>query len=80
MWKSAPIPNDAIALRRDLPAAFKRRLTAALRAISFKDLPSGVVHVFPAKDTTNFVSTPDAAYDGICDLVKTLHVDLKKLS
>jgi phosphonate transport system substrate-binding protein len=79
LWKSAPIPNDAIALRRDLPDAFKARFIAVLENLPFTELPPEVVKIFPAAKTTRFVAMPDAAYDGIRDLVKTLHVDLSKL-
>jgi phosphonate transport system substrate-binding protein len=80
LWKSAAIPNDAIALRRDLPAAFKDRFTHLVQTLPFTELPPEVVKIFPAQNTTRFVPMPDSAYDGIRDLVKTLHVDLSKLS
>lgn len=80
LWKSPPIPNDAIALRRDLPDAFKRRFTAILRTLPFSELPPEVIKIFPATNTKGFVPMPDSAYDGIRDLVKTLNVDLTKLS
>jgi phosphonate transport system substrate-binding protein len=80
LWKSQPIPNDAIAVRRDLPEAFKKRFTAVLLTVPFSELPPDVVKVFPAKGTTSFVATPDSAYDVIRDLVKTLHIDLTKLT
>jgi phosphonate transport system substrate-binding protein len=80
LWKSAAIPNDAIALRRDLPPAFKQRFTRLVQSLPFTELPPEVVKVFPANNTTRFVPMPDSAYDGIRDLVKTLHVDLSKLS
>jgi phosphonate transport system substrate-binding protein len=80
LWKSDAIPNDAIALRRDLPDGFKQRLTQVLANLPFADLPPEIVKIFPADKTTRFVPMPDSAYDGIRDLVKTLHVDLSKLS
>ncbi|MGD0473100.1 MAG: phosphate/phosphite/phosphonate ABC transporter substrate-binding protein [Candidatus Velthaea sp.] len=80
LWKSDPIPNDAIAVRRDLPDAFKLRFAQVMQALPFSELPPDVVKVFPATKTTRFVPMPDAAYDGIRDLVKTLNVDLTKLS
>jgi phosphonate transport system substrate-binding protein len=80
LWKSAAIPNDAIALRRDLPAAFKDRFTQLVQTLPFTELAPEVIKVFPAQNTTRFVPMPDSAYDGIRDLVKTLHVDLSKLS
>lgn len=80
LWRSQPIPNDAIAVRRDLPEAFKKRFVAALMAVQFSQLPPDAVKVFPAKGTTSFVPMPDGAYDIIRNLVKTLHIDLNKLS
>lgn len=80
LWKSDAIPNDAIALRRDLPASFKERFTNLVQTLPFTELPPDVIKVFPAQKTTRFVPMPDSAYDGIRDLVKTLHVDLSKLS
>jgi phosphonate transport system substrate-binding protein len=79
LWKSDPIPNDAIAVRRDLPAAFKKRFSAVLMALPLAQLPPDLIKVFPAKGTTKFVPMPDSAYDVIRDLVKTLHIDLNKL-
>jgi phosphonate transport system substrate-binding protein len=80
LWKSDAIPNDAIALRRDLPDSFKQRLTRVIESLPFSELSPEIVKVFPADKTTRFVPMPDSAYDGIRDLVKTLHVDLSKLS
>ncbi len=80
LWKSDAIPNDAVALRRDLPDGFKQRLTQVLNSLQFSDLPPEIVKIFPAAKTTRFVPMPDSAYNGIRDLVKTLHVDLSKLS
>ncbi|HEY4439986.1 MAG TPA: phosphate/phosphite/phosphonate ABC transporter substrate-binding protein [Candidatus Elarobacter sp.] len=80
LWKSQPIPNDAIAVRRDLPEGFKKRFASVLMSIPFSQLPPDVVKVFPAKGTTSFVPMPDSAYDVIRDLVSTLHIDLNKLS
>ena len=80
LWKSAPIPNDAIAIRRDLPDAFKKRFDAVLTSLPLSQLPPDLVKVFPAKGTTKFVPISDGAYDVIRDLVQTLHIDLNKLS
>jgi phosphonate transport system substrate-binding protein len=79
LWKSQPIPNDAIAVRRELPEPFKRRFISVLMALSFSQLPPDMVKVFPAQGTTKFVTMPDAAYNVIRDLVQTLHIDLSKL-
>jgi phosphonate transport system substrate-binding protein len=80
LWQSSPIPVDPITVRRDLPAPFKRRVTALLQSFSFADLSPDVLKVFPTKGTRRFVPTSDAAYDQVRDLVKTLNIDLTKLS
>jgi len=80
LWKSVPIPNDALTLRRDLPDGFKRRFEHLLQTLPFNELSPDVVKVFPAAHTTRLVAMPDSAYDGVRDLVKTLHIDLTKLS
>jgi phosphonate transport system substrate-binding protein len=80
LWQSQPIPIDPITVRRDLPPAFKSRVTAILQSFSFAGLPPDVVKVFPAKGTTRFVKTTDGAYDPVRELVKTLNIDLNKLS
>ena len=79
LWQSPPIPIDPIAVRRTLPAAFKRRVTAVLQNFSFAGLPPDAIKVFPTKGTRSFVPTTDGAYDGVRDLVKTLNIDLNKL-
>ena len=79
LWKSDPIPNDAIAVRRDLPESFKKRFIATMFALQLSQLPPDLVKVFPAKGTTKFVAMPDGAYNVIRDLVSTLHIDLNKL-
>jgi phosphonate transport system substrate-binding protein len=80
LWKSQPIPNDAIAVRHNLPDAFKKRFNSVLMSLPFSELPPATVKVFPAQGTTRFVAMPDSAYDIIRDLVQTLHIDLSKLS
>lgn len=80
LWKSPAIPNDVVAVRRDLPAGFKARFTSVLLGLQFSGLPPDIVKVFPAKNTTRFVAQPDRAYDVVRDLVKILHIDLGKLS
>jgi phosphonate transport system substrate-binding protein len=80
LWQSQPIPVDPITVRRDLPAAFKARLTAVLQSFNFAGLSPEVVKVFPTKGTTRFVKTTDSAYDPVRDLITTLHIDLTKLT
>jgi ABC-type phosphate/phosphonate transport system substrate-binding protein len=49
-------------------------------SLQLSELPPDVVKVFPSKGTTKFVPLSDSAYDVIRDLVKTLHIDLNKVS
>jgi phosphonate transport system substrate-binding protein len=80
LWQSGPIPVDPITVRRDLPAPFKRRVTTFIQSFTFAGLSPDVIKVFPTKGTTRFVPTSDGAYDTVRDLVKTLNIDLNKLS
>jgi phosphonate transport system substrate-binding protein len=80
LWKSQPIPVDPIVVRRDLPAAFKARVTSVIQSFSFAGLSPDALKVFPDKGTTGFVKTTDSAYDPVRDLVSTLHIDLSKLN
>ena len=79
LWKSDPIPLDPITVSKSLKEPFKSRLTAALQHLDYSGLPEkdrkvlmgGGMHLLPQTD---------GAYDLIRDLVKTLHIDLNKMS
>ena len=79
LWKSNPIPTDAISVRADLPAGFKTRLVAILQHLDLHDLPEKDRKVM-GMHGLGFVPQTDGSYDQIRDLVKTLHIDLEKLS
>jgi phosphonate transport system substrate-binding protein len=79
LWKSDPIPTDPIALRGDLPESFKKRATEALQNLDLTQLPAADRKIMGLSGT-RFVPQTDSAYDGIRDLVKTLKIDLNKLS
>ncbi len=79
LWKSDPIPTDPISVRGDLPAGFKERLTKALQTLDLSSLPEADRKIM-GLGGQRFVPQTDAAYDGIRDLVKTLNIDLDKLS
>ena len=79
LWKSDPIPTDPITVRGDLPAAFKARLIEVLQTLDLESLPEADRKIMGLSGT-RFVPQTDGAYDGIRDLVKTLHIDLDKLS
>jgi len=78
LWQSDPIPQDPIAVRGDLPPAFKARLTTVLRTLDLRSLPAKDLDVL-AGDGKTFVPVDDSAYNNIRDLVKTLNIDLAKL-
>jgi phosphonate transport system substrate-binding protein len=79
LWKSDPIPTDPISVRDDLPAGFKQRLTEALQTLDLSSLPEADRKIM-GLGGAHFVPQTDGAYDGIRDLVKTLNIDLEKLS
>ena len=79
LWKSDPIPTDPIALRGDLPESFKKRATEVLQNLDLTQLPEKDRKIMGLSGT-RFVPQTDGAYDGIRDLVKTLKIDLNKLS
>jgi len=79
LWKSDPIPTDPIAVRGDLPEGFKKRLTEVLQNLDLHSLDDKDRKVM-GMSGLRFVPQTDKAYDGIRDLVKTLHIDLAKMS
>ncbi len=79
LWKSDPIPTDPIAVRGDLPESFKKRATEVLQTLDLSQLPAADRKIMGLSGT-RFVPQKDSAYDGIRDLVKTLKIDLNKLS
>ncbi len=79
LWKSDPIPTDPITVRGDLPEGFKKRATEALQNLDLSALPAADKKIM-GMSGTRFVPQTDKAYDGIRDLVKTLNIDLNKLS
>ncbi len=80
LWKSDPIPTDPFAVRGNLPPAFKARVTAVLQTLSLTSLDAADRRIMVGAGITRLVPETDSAYDGIRDLVKTLHIDLQKLS
>jgi phosphonate transport system substrate-binding protein len=80
LWKSGPIPNDPIAVRGDLPEAFKQRLTMVLQTLDLSSLSPADRKIMVGEGIIRLVPQHDSAYDNIRDLVKTLNIDLAKLS
>ncbi|WP_206951781.1 phosphate/phosphite/phosphonate ABC transporter substrate-binding protein [Trinickia acidisoli] len=81
LWQSQPIPLDPLAVRGDLPADFKDRLTKVLSSLDLHALPEADQKFLAANENPALKTVPqtDAAYDQIRDLITTLHVDLAKL-
>jgi len=80
LWKSEPIPTDPFAVRGDLPPAFKAKVITVLRNLDLSSLPAADRKIMVGEGITQLVPQNDAAYDAIRDLVKTLNIDLSKLS
>ena len=79
LWKSDPIPTDPIAVRGDLPDAFKKKLTDILQNLDLSSIDEADRKVM-GMHGTRIVPQTDRAYDPVRDLVKTLNIDLTKLS
>ena len=79
LWKSDPIPTDPVAIRGDLPAPFKKKLTEALQHLDLMGLDAAERKIMVGAGITQLVPETDSSYDGIRDLVKTLNIDLEKL-
>jgi phosphonate transport system substrate-binding protein len=80
LWKSDPIPTDPFCVRADLPAGFKARLIAVLQSLDLSSLDPADRKIMVGAGIAKLVPQSDSAYDGIRELVKTLHIDLAKLS
>lgn len=79
LWKSNPIPTDPITVRGNLPPAFKARVTHVLQTLDLTTLPAKDRKIM-GMGGDHFVPQTDKAYDQIRDLVKTLNIDLSKMS
>jgi phosphonate transport system substrate-binding protein len=80
LWKSDPIPTDPFAVRGDLPDAFKKKLTEAVQHIDLMSLDPADRKILVGAGITQIVPQTNQSYDLIRDLVKTLNIDLEKLS
>ena len=67
-------------MRGDLPAGFKAKLTTVLQTLDLTSLDEADRKIMVGAGITRLVPMNDSAYDGIRDLVKTLNIDLAKLS
>lgn len=74
LWQSEAIPTDPIAVRGDLPPAFKARLTQILTSLDLRQLPEPDRQFLIAysKPGLRMVPQHDAAFNLIRDLLPTL--------
>ncbi len=75
LWKSDPIPIDPIAVRADLPEAFKKRLIDILQNLDLSQLDEKDRMIIGVHGLRTVPQT-DASFNGIRDLVRTLNIDL----
>ena len=80
LWKSDPIPTDPFAVRGSLPDGLKKKLTDAVQHIDLMSLDAADRKILVGAGITQIVPQNDQAYDLIRDLVKTLNIDLEKLT
>ena len=80
LWKSDPIPTDPFAVRGDMPETLKKKLTDAVQHLDLMSLAPADRKILVGDGITQIVPQTDRSYDLIRDLVKTLDIDLNKLS
>jgi phosphonate transport system substrate-binding protein len=76
LWRSGPIPGSPWAIRGDLPPAFKARVRQALYSMDLR----AITHASAVLAGSRYVPAKDSTYDGIRDMLTTLHVDLNKIN
>ena len=80
LWKSDPIPTDPFCVRGSMPDAFKKKVAQVLQNLDLSSLDPADRKIMVGAGITRLVPQSDDAYNGIRDLVKTLNIDLEKLS
>src|SRR5262249_22284123 len=78
IWHSAPIPNDPITVRGDLPAKFRSAFTKALFTLTPAQLKA--VDAELGVDAGPIIPGRDSLYSQIRDLVTLLKIDIKHIS
>jgi phosphonate transport system substrate-binding protein len=82
LWQSAPIPQDPITVRGNLPSQYKEKIKSVLLAFDFSTLPPDVQKMFNADVSmtgNHLVADDDSYFDEIRSLVSILNVDLNSL-
>jgi len=77
IWRSAPIPNDPITVRGDLPSTFKTAFVRALFSLAPAQLKA--VDAELGVDAGPIIGGKDSLYSQIRDLVGLLHIDIKHI-
>lgn len=79
LWRSKPIPWDAITVRPSLKPEFKARLIHILQTLDLSSLSAADLNVI-SSEGAHLVPQSDAAYNNIRALVKVLNINLKALN
>jgi phosphonate transport system substrate-binding protein len=77
VWRSAPIPNDPITVRSDLPKAFRLAFKKAVLKLSPAQLK--LVDAELGIDSGPMVAAGDALYRPIRDVVQAENLDIKSI-
>jgi phosphonate transport system substrate-binding protein len=77
IWRSAPIPNDPITVRGDLPSTFKTAFARALFSLTPAQLKT--VDAELGVDAGPIIGGSDALYSQIRELVALEHIDIKHI-
>jgi phosphonate transport system substrate-binding protein len=77
IWQSAPIPNDPITVRGDLPGAFKTALAKALFSLTPKQLATLDAEL--GVDAGPLIPGSDSLYKDIRGLVAAEHIDIQHI-
>ncbi len=77
IWRSAPIPNDPITVRGDLPAAFRQAVTKALLSLTPAQLKQLDTEL--GVDSGPMIPGRDSLYKQIRDLVAVEKIDIKHI-
>lgn len=78
LWTSAPIADDPVTVRGNLPPAFKAKITEVLQHLDLSSIPADEIKL-TGLTGKGYVAIDDKGYDGIRSLVGVLHLDLNKM-
>ena len=78
LWTSQPIPQDPIAIRGNLPPAFKAKLAEVLAHLDLSSVTADQAKIIGLHGK-GYIPAKDSDYDGIRSLVSVLHLNLAKM-